>query len=82
MSSQSEPLDALAELFQKLSGCFSKDENYFQERVVYDGVERASAEALRVSYEDTVIAGRPCKWVRPAGASDKHVLLFMHGGGE
>ncbi|KAF2099230.1 hypothetical protein NA57DRAFT_56843 [Rhizodiscina lignyota] len=73
---------ALAELFKSFAQNFPDDGNVYKQRAIYDQVHKAASEAPGVSYEDIHIAGGiPCKWVRPEGASKKHAIVFMHGGG-
>lgn len=72
---------ALAELFIQLGAAMSPDDPLIS-RCVYDQVSRAGAECPGVTYEDTLLPNKlPCKWVRPEKASNKHVILYMHGGG-
>ncbi|CAK3805351.1 ATP12, mitochondrial [Lecanosticta acicola] len=77
----SKESQALAELFKTLGAHFPADGNPFIERAVYDQVHTAATEASGVSYESVTVAGREAIWARPKGASEKHVILFMHGGG-
>lgn len=71
---------ALKELFIAIGSQFPSDGNAFLERAVYDQVHRAASEASGVSYKDGIVADRPCLWFYPEGASQKHVLLYFHGG--
>lgn len=77
--------DPLRDLFITFGNSFPQDDNLFLERCVYDQVSRAGTEADGVSIEDVVVSTNglkvPCKWFRPAKASQKQVIMFMHGGG-
>lgn len=75
---------ALAELFKTFAQNFPSDGNVYKQRAIYDQVHKAAAEVPGVSYEDAHIIGGslPCIWIRPDGATNNHVILFMHGGGQ
>ncbi|KJY01102.1 alpha/beta hydrolase like protein [Zymoseptoria brevis] len=77
----SQASSALADLFIRLGAAFPADENSYIERCVYDQIHTAAVECPDVSYDETIIADRPCLCVKPAGASQKHVMLLFHGGG-
>lgn len=70
---------ALKELFEGFAKAFPENGDPYLSRAIYDQVHKAAAEAPGVSYEDVVVADRPCIWIRPHDASEKHVVLFMHG---
>lgn len=72
----------LANLYQQISQAFPQDGNPVGTRFVYENIQQASTEATGVTFEETTVVDRPCLWIRPSGASEKHVILFMHGGGE
>lgn len=82
MSTPSKESGALADLMKTFGSCYSQDGNVEQDRFIYEGVHRVATEASGVTYESTVVAGRPGLWIKPSGASSQHVILFMHGGGE
>ena len=67
---------ALGELFKEFGVHFPQDGNTYLERVVYERVLTVGAEAPGVTYESTTAAGRPAIWIRPAGASENHVVLL------
>nr|POE56333.1 esterase [Quercus suber] len=72
---------ALAKLYGQISSAFPKDLDPFSSRCVYNQIEAAAAECPGVSYEDFVLPQDIfCKWIRPEHASQKHAVLFMHGG--
>lgn len=75
----SKESQALKELFKTFASNFPADQNNFLERAVYDGVYKAGSEAMCVSYQSTTVAGRDAIWAKPVAASQKHVMLFMHG---
>lgn len=77
----SQQSQALVELFNTFAANFPQDGNLFLERCVYDQVYKAGAEANGVSMSSVDVAGRPAVWFTPDGASTKHAILYMHGGG-
>lgn len=50
-------------------------------RIIFDDWQRATAEAVGVTYAHTEVGGVPGIWVEPQDASSTEVLLLMHGGG-
>jgi len=76
------PTQLLANLYQQISQAFPQDGNVVGSRFVYENIQQASSEATGVTFEEARVVDRPCLWIRPSGASEKHVILFMHGGGE
>jgi acetyl esterase/lipase len=77
----SQASSALSSLFIQLGAAFPADENSFVERCVYDQIHTAAAECPGVTYDEETIGGRPCLIVTPAKSSEKHVMLYFHGGG-
>ncbi|GAB7345362.1 hypothetical protein MBLNU457_3711t1 [Dothideomycetes sp. NU457] len=77
----SEDSQLLANLYKQISQAFPRDGNVVGSRFVYENIQQASTEASGVTFEETTVVSRPCLWIRPSGASDEHVILFMHGGG-
>ena len=45
-----------------------------------DSISRLLKKAMRVKVESTTIAGLYAEWLRPKGAPDDKVLLYLHGG--
>lgn len=72
---------ALKELFQSVSSQAPTDGNPAMMRLVYEQVHRAASEASGVTFEEGIVADRPCLWSYPENASRQHVLLYFHGGG-
>ncbi|KAK5166524.1 ATP synthase mitochondrial F1 complex assembly factor 2 [Saxophila tyrrhenica] len=77
----SKESQALAELFGKLAGAWPSDGDPYLSRCIYEQVHSVASEAEGVSYKTVSAGGRPSLWIQPSGASDQHVVLFMHGGG-
>lgn len=77
----SEASQALADMYRELKASVRPDFDNFVLRALSDGTWKVGAEALGVTYEESTIAGCPCIWARPEGASTNHILLYMHGGG-
>ncbi|KAK4630935.1 Monoterpene epsilon-lactone hydrolase [Fulvia fulva] len=71
----------LATLLSGFAKQFPSDGNPLLERAVYDQVHKAGTECPGVSYEHVEVARRPAIWVKPEGAKEGRVILFMHGGG-
>ncbi|KAK3675423.1 hypothetical protein LTR78_004506 [Recurvomyces mirabilis] len=80
----SNEAEYLVNLFKTISQITPSDGNVALERATYESVTTAASEVPDVSYEDIKISGvqrGPAKLVKPVGASKKHAILFMHGGG-
>lgn len=45
-----------------------------------DSISRLLSKAKRVKVESTTVAGLYAEWLRPQGAPDDKVLLYLHGG--
>jgi monoterpene epsilon-lactone hydrolase len=50
-------------------------------RSMLEELQVQTAEPATVTYTEAVIDGRRGLWAEPAGASDRHVILYLHGGG-
>lgn len=73
--------DTLRQLFIEFASAFDAAKGRPDlNRAIYDGVHKVASEPTGVTYEDTLCNNVPCKWIRPADASPKHIMLFMHGG--
>lgn len=73
----SKESQALANLARQFAALFPKDGNSLGEIAVYDQIHQVGKECPGVTYESVTVAEVPSIWVRPQGASTKHVMLFV-----
>jgi acetyl esterase/lipase len=50
-------------------------------RAMLEALHERAAEPTDVTYREIDVADRPAMWAIPLAASDRHVILFLHGGG-
>lgn len=80
--SPSKESQLLSDLSRQINKAFPADGDPVASRFIYENVQQVAKEPTGVAFKEDIGANRPCLWIRPVGASEKHVILFMHGGGK
>jgi len=61
--SPSTESQSLANLYQQISQAFPADGNVQESRFIYENLQQVAKEAPGVTFEEDVVADRPCLWL-------------------